>query len=157
MPNKVPPNFAEIMIHSQVHLSFYRQQFCFQESNISLIDDNGKLAPVQDISKWKVVIIRNYNWNAPVVYGITNPCGVHFITFNMKAEFTPLKPFFIRECGVPIKYVKLSIISPQIHQLLPDLRILDASSKVDKSMPATVGVHIKIANTAENIIHQSLQ
>lgn len=97
MPSKVSPNQAQVVVHGQVPLSGYRQQYFLQESNVLFADDNRELTPVQYISKWKVIIIGNYNRNATIMYSITDPCSVHLITFHMQAVFAPSKSFFIRE------------------------------------------------------------
>lgn len=96
MPNKMPSNLAEIMVHSEVHLSCYRQQSFLQKWNLSGVDDNRKLGPIQHIGKWKVIIVGENYRNASIMYGITNPCRVHFVTFNMKTIFAPPEAFLIR-------------------------------------------------------------
>jgi hypothetical protein len=62
-----------------------------------LVDNNRKLAPVQNICKWKLIVVGNNNWNASIMYGITYPSSVHLITFDMEAILAPLKSFFIRK------------------------------------------------------------
>lgn len=77
-----------------------------------MVQDNRKLAPVQNISIWKFIIVGNYYRNAPIMYGVADPSSVDLITSDVEAISAPPEPFFVRERWTLREYVHKTVIAP---------------------------------------------
>lgn len=64
-------------------------------------------------------MIGNYHRDASIVQRISNPGSIHFVTFDVEAEFATEQLIGVRSFETAIVSEDLRIISPHLKELLP--------------------------------------
>lgn len=70
MPDKVPPNLEEVLIHGEVQARREREENLLQLGDVSVVDDDGEPAPIQHAGEGQLVVVGEDHRDAAVMDGV---------------------------------------------------------------------------------------
>jgi hypothetical protein len=117
MPLEMLPDLQNILMHSCILCRCDLFQGFLQQWYVEMRNHNCEFAPVENVSKWQIIVVGNHHWYTSVEHCISQPRRVHLVSFDVQTELAGEQTLGVGECDFAFVDEDFIVVSPFLVKL----------------------------------------